>query len=120
MGQQILWRPHKDPWHPPDHDESVVYALRALAEGVANAGQQKLMVDYFRYITGLDDMSYRPGEEGRRDTDFAEGKRFVGRELFKLLHPLYTPNANKKSKRLPLAQQRLRNRKREPDAEEQN
>ena len=32
------------------------------------------------------DMSYRPGgEEGRRDTDFAEGKRSVGNQIVKLL-----------------------------------
>lgn len=117
MTQQTLWRPHKEPWKPPDHDESVVYAVRALVEGSANAGQQKLLADYLRYITDLDAMSYRPGEEGRRDTDFAEGKRFVGREFFKLLHPLYTPNAALPAKRPRLAQERLRTRKRLPDGE---
>ena len=116
MGQTILWRPKKDPWLPPDSDEGIIYAVRALVAGTANAGQQLLIADYIRYITDLDAMSYRPGEEGRRDTDFAEGKRFVGREFFKLLSPLYTPQANKKP-RLPLAQQRLRNRKRSSDDE---
>ena len=55
-------------------------------------------------------MSYRPGEEGRRDTDFAEGKRFVGRELFKLLHPLLTPGQRPKKSALATAQERIRAR----------
>lgn len=37
-------------------------------------------------LCGIRDLSYRPGgEEGRRDTDFAEGKRFVGLQIGFLL-----------------------------------
>ena len=115
MAQQTLWRPKKDPWLPPDHDESVIYAFRSLVAGVANEGQQKLLVDYLKYITDLDAMSYRPGEDGRRDTDFAEGKRFVGRELFKLLHPLLTPGQRPKKSALATAQERIRAKRNEPN-----
>ena len=31
-------------------------------------------------------LSYRPGEDGRRDTDFAEGKRFVGAQVVKMMN----------------------------------
>lgn len=86
-----------------------MYAFRALFDGVANAGQQKLFLNWLRYVTEMDHMTYRPGADGRRDTDFAEGKRFVGRELFKLLHPLYTPQ--KSDKRPSSVQQRLNQRR---------
>ena len=109
-----MWRTKKDPWLPPDHDEAVVYAFRALTEGVANAGQQKLLVEYLKYVTDQGVLSYRPGSD--RDSAFAEGKRFVGLELFKLLHPLLTPNAKPKTAPLALAQERLRAKYRNKDA----
>jgi hypothetical protein len=84
----------------------VVYAYRALVEGVANAGQQKLFVEYLKYITDQDVLSYRPGSD--RDSAFAEGKRFVGLELAKLLHPLMTPPSKSRARPLALAQERLR------------
>lgn len=94
----IVWRPKKDPWLPPDHDESSIYAIRALANGTANDGQQKTAWAYLMYLTGaaeeFADLSYRPGPEGRRDTDFAEGKRFVGLQIRKLLRPEYTPQGH--------------------------
>ena len=106
MPQQTLWRPKKDPWLPPDHDEAVVYAFRALVAGVANEGQQKLLVDYLKYVTDQDVLTYRPSSD--RDSAFAEGKRFVGLELFKLLHPLLTPPSKPRPKPLALAQERMR------------
>ena len=83
-----------------------MYAFRALVAGEANEGQQKLFIDYLRYITDQGAMTYRPGSD--RDSAFAEGKRFVGLELFKLLHPLLTPPAKPKPQRLALAQERMR------------
>jgi hypothetical protein len=47
------------------------------------------------YVTAaseeFQDLSYRPGEQGIRATDFAEGKRFVGQQVRKLLRPELTP-----------------------------
>ena len=113
MSVQLIWRPKKDPWLPPDHDEAVIYAFRAFVAGEANAGQQKLLADYLKYITGLDDLSYRPGSE--RDSAFAEGKRFVGLELFKLLHPLLTPGQKPAKSRLATSQERLRAKRKLPE-----
>lgn len=94
----IAWRPKKDPWLPPDHDESSIYAIRALANGTANDGQQKTAWAYLMFLTGASeefaDLSYRPGPDGERDTAFAEGKRFVGLQIRKLLRPEYTPQGH--------------------------
>ena len=90
------WTQKKEPWAPPDAGEQVTYAIRAFAEGKANDGQQKLVWDWLNYITGAgerwQDLSFRPGgDDGRRLTDFAEGKRFVGIQMRKHLHPALTP-----------------------------
>ena len=86
------WQPHPEPHHPPTgYDESVVYAFRALAEGTANDGQQRLVWQYMQFVCGVgdfQDMTYRPGGlEGDRATAFAEGKRFAGLQLLKMTHP---------------------------------
>lgn len=91
-----MWLPKPKPWLPPDHDDATVYAVRALSDGVANDSQQRLAWRYLMYVTGASeefaDLSYRPDSEGgRRDTDFAEGKRFVGLMIRKLLRGEFTP-----------------------------
>lgn len=93
---EMKWVPKKNPWDPPDYDDDVVYAIRALREGTAHPHQQALAWSWLMYATaageGFDDLSFRPGgTEGRRATDFAEGKRFVGLQLRKMLHPRVTP-----------------------------
>jgi len=89
----LPWRPRERPWLPPWHDEQVTYAIRAVAEGNANEGQQKLFWRYLMYVTGtsdeFNDLSYRPDSE--RDGIFAEGKRFVGLMIRKLLRSEFTP-----------------------------
>ena len=95
MTSQRNWKAKKDPWFPADYDDEVVYAVRALHSGTANDGQQKLVWSWMMYITGAGDefadMSFRPGPTGDRDTTFAEGKRFAGLQLRKMLHPAVTP-----------------------------
>jgi hypothetical protein len=96
MAMDQSWRPKKEPWLPHDYDESTIMAVRAFASGVANDGQQKTVWDYFMYLTGASerfaDLSFRPGADGQRATDFAEGKRFVGMQLRKLMAPELTPD----------------------------
>jgi hypothetical protein len=93
------WLPKKEPHEPPDYDEDVVYAVRAVSNGSANEGQQKLFWRWLMYVTKaseeFQDMSYRPGETGVRAMDFAEGKRFVGMQVRKMLHPVLTPKPKK-------------------------
>ena len=62
-----------------------VSAIQALVNGTASPEQQKRAVDWIiQQAAGLYEMSYRPGEDGRRDTDFAEGRRFVGSQIVKM------------------------------------
>jgi hypothetical protein len=73
------------PWLPPDYDKQDMFALKGLAAGTATADQQKHALDYIvRMLCGTYDLSYRPTSE--RDTVFAEGRRFVGLQLVKLLN----------------------------------
>ncbi len=74
------------PWVPPAYDLADVAAIQALERGDATKEQQQRALKWvIEAACGTYDMSYRPGEEGRRDTDFAEGKRFVGSQIVKLL-----------------------------------
>ncbi len=95
---------------PPDYDDGVIYAIRAFKEGKANEGQQQHLWRWLSYVCAADDyqdLSFRPGgEEGRRATDFAEGKRFVFQQIKKLLNPTYTPK--KPTPKPTIAQKRLR------------
>lgn len=91
--------PKKLPWETPDYDEDAIYAIRALAQGVANSAQQATAWRYMMYITGATeefaDLSFRPDAlGGERATAFAEGKRFVGMMLRKLFRPELTPAAS--------------------------
>lgn len=74
------------PYEPYDWAENLllVYALKALREGTATAEQQKLAIDGLMGITAYYDLSYRPS--GDRDTAFAEGKRFVGAQVVKMIN----------------------------------
>jgi hypothetical protein len=89
------WRPKEHPWLPPDRDDAVIWATLAWSKGAATESQQRLLWDWMMYQTGASDdfadLSFRPGEEGRRATDFAEGKRHVGLQLKSNLHPMRRP-----------------------------
>jgi len=68
------------PW---EKNVLAVYAVQALHKGEATPEQQRLAVDLI--INGLSDyygLSYRPDTH---DTAFAEGRRFVGAQIVKLL-----------------------------------
>jgi hypothetical protein len=67
---------------PAHYDEADTYAIKALAAGVANEGQQKRALDWIiNTLCATYDLSYRP--ESDRDTAFAEGKRHIGLQLVK-------------------------------------
>lgn len=88
------WKSKANPWEPADYDENVTYAIRALHTGTANTAQQQLFWRWFQYATGADDISFRDeAHGGQRATDFAEGKRFMGQQIRKHLHPAMTPPA---------------------------
>ena len=99
MTYHHTWRPKAEPHTPPDYDDDVVMAVRGLATGTASDQQQKLFWTWLMYVTAaseeFQDLSYRPGEMGIRATDFAEGKRFVGQQIRKMLRPELTPKMRK-------------------------
>jgi hypothetical protein len=74
--------------------------LRALATGTADEGQQKRAWDWIVYrASGYLDLSYRPlAQGGDRATTFAEGRRFVGGQMLKLLQPALTPSKPEEKK----------------------
>lgn len=64
-----------------------IFALQALERGTANAAQQQRAIEFIeRRLCATDRMSFYPGgDDGRRATDFAEGKRWVGSQIRRLL-----------------------------------
>lgn len=88
------WRP----WKPVEVNETPVVgpgflnkadamAIKAMAEGQATAEQQKRALDAIIYrVACTDDLSFRADDHGgERDGAFAEGKRYVGLQLKKLV-----------------------------------
>jgi len=71
------------PWQMPRIADADIFALQAVAAGEANAAQQQRAWDcVVRILCETDRMTFWPGaEDGRRATDFAEGKRWVGLQL---------------------------------------
>ncbi len=69
---------------PPDYDEADMAAFRALHRGEASQEQQKRALDWIiQSAAATYDVSFHP--DSARLTDFAEGRRFVGLQVVKLL-----------------------------------
>lgn len=78
------------------YTENEVHAVRACVVGVATGDQQKTAMDWImREAAKIGDLSYQPGEDGRRDTDFAEGRRYVGALIRQMGEPLTLQLAKK-------------------------
>jgi hypothetical protein len=79
-----------DPHKPAEYDEGVIMAVRAFADGVANAGQQTTVWNWLLHaVCQVEGMSYRAGGiDAQRATDFAEGKRYCANQLRKMLNPV--------------------------------
>lgn len=75
---------HNAPYAPVEYTEKEIRYIQALARGDASPEAQKAALKWIvNDVCKAWDLSYRP--ESQRDTDFAEGKRFVGLQLFKML-----------------------------------
>lgn len=74
------------PWGPVPYDLADVSAIQALLAGTAQPEQQQRALRWIiETACGTYDQSFWPGgDEGRRNTDFAEGRRFVGNSIVKL------------------------------------
>lgn len=76
--------PKVHPWQPPDWEKADAYAFQALARGDCPPHlQQRALKFVIEQLAGTYDQSFRP--ESERATAFAEGRRFVGLQLVKLL-----------------------------------
>jgi hypothetical protein len=74
-----------EPWKPAHYDEADAYAIRALLNGEASKEQQQRALAWIVNVAcGTYDQPFRPGEDGKRNTDFACGKQFVGQQIVKL------------------------------------
>jgi hypothetical protein len=80
------------PWRTPPYEPANAYAMQALVKGTASAAQQQLALAFIvKELAETDRMTFWPPTEhddGRRATDFAEGKRWVGLEIRRLLLPV--------------------------------
>jgi hypothetical protein len=76
----------KGPWSPVPYEAIDAAAIQALLIGEATAEQQKHAIKWIvEAACGTYDQSFYPGaDEGRRNTDFAEGRRFVGNTIVKM------------------------------------
>lgn len=80
------------PWKPAQWEPADAGALQALQRGDAPAHlQQRALRFIIESLCGTYEMNYRPGDDGRRDTDFALGKAFVGQQIVKLLKVKVNP-----------------------------
>ena len=74
------------PWKPAAYGLEIATAFQSLMRGDCPAHLQQKVVKFILFdLCGVRDLSFRPGPEGARETDFAEGKRFVGLQIGKLL-----------------------------------
>ena len=75
---------HEKPYLPAHCEPADVSAIQALERGGANEEQQKRALAWIvNIVCATYDQSYRPSSP--RDTDFAEGKRWVGNTIVKML-----------------------------------
>lgn len=66
------------------YEDGDVYAIKALAAGKANEGQQQRALAWIvNVLCDTNALSFRPYSP--RETDFAEGKRHVGIQIRKLV-----------------------------------
>lgn len=62
-------------------------AIKAWAECKATPHQQKLVLEYVLHeLSAVDGLSFRPDDRGgERETNFAEGRRFVGLQIRRIV-----------------------------------
>lgn len=72
------------PWKPPAYEPADASAFQALARGEANQEQQTRALKWLiERAAATYELSYSPRSD--RDTAFAEGRRFVGLQVVKML-----------------------------------
>lgn len=81
-------KPRDPAWLPASYTLADVSAVQALALGEAQPHQQKAALDWIiRCAAGTYEPSYRSDADGGdRETAYAEGRRFIGLSLIKLVN----------------------------------
>lgn len=70
---------------PPSVTQEATWAIKAIAAGEADKGQQAMAMRWIiQVLCGTYDLPYRP--ESSRDTDLALGKMHVGQQLVRLIN----------------------------------
>ncbi len=67
----------------PKFEEADAKAMKAFAEGVANEGQQKRVLDWL--LNKACGLSTWPYKESQRETDIALGRQMVGHQIVALI-----------------------------------
>jgi hypothetical protein len=72
------------PWHPAEYTSKQIAAFQDLAGGKATAEQQGMVLDWLvNNASGLYEEHFF---EGSRETDYALGKAYVGRQVVKMVN----------------------------------
>ena len=81
-------KPRDPAWKPVDYDDKVIQALKALSLGEADPAQQGKALNWIiNNCAGTYELSFRSDSHGGdRETAFAEGRRFVGMQIVKLIN----------------------------------
>jgi hypothetical protein len=81
-------KPRAPAWQPPDYTVQQVRAVQAVARGDASSREQQLAMDWIvQQAAGTYELSFRSdGDGGDRETTMAEGRRFVGLQIVKLVN----------------------------------
>lgn len=81
-------KPRPPVWQPVDYSHADVVAFQALAQGKADAAQQARALRWvIEGAAATYELSYRSDMDGgERETAFAEGRRFVGLSVVKMVN----------------------------------
>jgi len=81
-------KPRDKAWLPADYTPANIEAIKAVYRGDADAFQQRQVLDWIiNNAAGAYELSFRSDADGgERETAFAEGRRFVGMQIVKLVN----------------------------------
>ena len=83
-----------EPWMPAPFDDADQRALKALRDGTASAEQQQRALGWLFFASGYRSMTFRPGEDGARQSAFAEGKRHLAVQIYSMLEAAVRSSAD--------------------------
>lgn len=81
-------KPRDQAWKPADYDLPDIAAVKAVAAGEATPDQQRRALDWIiKTAAATYDEPFRSDADGgERETNFALGRAFVGRQVVKLIN----------------------------------